>query len=88
MQVDAYVAAGKQKHNQIVRPCPRGPIPKTATLLERMRRKLQTMVGRALYARRKVIVEPVFGQIKHQQGFRQFLLRGPTKRGANGLWSV
>src|SRR5664279_2083741 len=35
MQVDAYVATGKQKHTQIVSPCPRGPIPKTATILER-----------------------------------------------------
>jgi hypothetical protein len=32
--------------------------------------------GRALYARRKVIVEPVFGQIKEARGFRRFLLRG------------
>jgi hypothetical protein len=37
MQVDAYVATGKQKHNQIVSPCPRGPIPKTFTPLQRMR---------------------------------------------------
>ena len=46
MQVDAYVATGKQKHNKMVSPCPRGPIPKTATILERMRRKLQTILGR------------------------------------------
>src|ERR1019366_7993237 len=76
MQVEAYVAAGKQKHSQIVSPCPRGPIPQSATALERMRRKLQTIIGRKIYARRKAIVEPVFGQIKHRQGFRQFLLRG------------
>ena len=86
MQVDAYVAAGKQKHNQMVPPCPRGPIPKTATRLERMRRKLQTLAGRAIYARRKTIVEPVFGQIKHRQGFRQFLLRGTDK--ARGEWAL
>jgi hypothetical protein len=34
------------------------------------------MAGKALYARRKVIVEPVFGQIKEARGFRRFLLRG------------
>jgi hypothetical protein len=79
MQVEAYVAVSKQKHNQIVPPCPRGPIPKSATLLERMRRKLQTKMGRKIYARRKAIVEPVFGQIKQGQGFRQFLLRGIAK---------
>ena len=86
MRVEAYVAVGKQKHSQIVPPCPRGPIPKTATLLERMRRKLQTMTGRAIYARRKVIVEPVFGQIKQRQGFRQFLLRGIQK--VRGEWAL
>ena len=86
MRVEAYVAVGKQKHSQIVPPCPRGPIPKTATLLERMRRKLQTMAGRAIYARRKVIVEPVFGQIKQRQGFRQFLLRGIQK--VRGEWAL
>jgi transposase len=86
MRVEAYVAVSKQKHNQIVPPCPRGPIPKRATLLERMRRKLQTVAGRAIYARRKVIVEPVFGQIKHRQGFRQFLLRGIQK--VQGEWAL
>jgi len=86
MRVEAYVAVGKQKHSQIVPPCPRGPIPKTATLVEGMRRKLQTMTGRAIYARRKVIVEPVFGQIKQRQGFRQFLLRGIRK--VRGEWAL
>ena len=86
IRVEAYVAVGKQKHSQIVPPCPRGPIPKTATLLERMRRKLQTTAGRAIYARRKVIVEPVFGQIKQRQGFRQFLLRGIQK--VRGEWAL
>ena len=86
MQVDAYVAVSKQKHNQLVPPCPRGPMPKTATRLERMRRKLHTIEGRAIYARRKAIVEPVFGQIKHRQGFRQFLLRGVNK--VRGEWAL
>jgi transposase len=86
MRVEAFVAVGKQEHSQILPPCPRGPIPKTATLLERMRRKLQTMTGRAIYARRKVIVEPVFGQIKQRQGFRQFLLRSIQK--VRGEWAL
>jgi transposase len=77
--VDAYIATGKQKHNEPDPPCPRGPVPKTATRIERMRRKLQTKLGQAVYARRKTIVEPVFGQIKQRQGFRQFLLRGVEK---------
>ena len=41
-----------------------------------MTRLLRTKIGRAIYARRKAIVEPVFGQIKHARGFRQFLRRG------------
>jgi transposase len=86
MRVEAYVAVNKQKHNQIVPRCRPGPIPKAATLLERMRRKLQTIRGRKIYAQRKVIVEPVFGQIKHRQGFRQFLLRGVNK--VRGEWAL
>ena len=78
-KVDLYVATGKQKHNQPVAQSPRGRIPKSATLVERMKRKLMTRAGRAIYARRKIIVEPVFGQIKQAQGFRQFLLRGVEK---------
>ena len=54
-----------------------------------MQRKLQTKVGRAIYATRKTIVEPVFGQIKEARGFRHFLLRGLAKvRGEWGRWSV
>jgi transposase len=47
-----------------------------ATAKERMAAKVQTPAGKALYTRRKVIVEPVFGQIKEARGFRRFLLRG------------
>jgi transposase len=43
---------------------------------ERMRRKLRTAEGSALYKLRKAIVEPVFGQIKAARGLRRFLLRG------------
>ena len=78
-KVDLYVATDKQKHNQPAPQSPRGRIPKSATLVERMKRKLMTRAGRAIYARRKIIVEPVFGQIKQAQGFRQFLLRGVEK---------
>jgi hypothetical protein len=46
---------------------------------EKMARKLRTKRGRAEYARRKAIIEPVFGQIKQGRGFRQFLMRGLRK---------
>jgi transposase len=42
----------------------------------RMRERLASETGKALYAQRKVIVEPVFGQIKEARGFRRFRLRG------------
>ena len=85
-KIDLYVATGKQKHNQAAPPSPRGPIPKAATLVERMKRKLATTTGRAVYATRKTIVEPVFGQIKQARGFRQFLLRGVEK--VRGEWAL
>lgn len=85
-KVDLYVATGKQKHHQPAQRCPRGPIPKSATLVDRMKRKLATKAGRAIYALRKTIVEPVFGQIKQAQGFRHFLLRGYEK--VQGEWAL
>ncbi|HUA97302.1 MAG TPA: IS1182 family transposase [Terracidiphilus sp.] len=85
-KVDIYAATGKQKHNQLPPPCPRGRIPTSATLVDRMRRKLMTQSGRTIYALRKTIVEPVFGQIKQAQGFRHFLLRGYHK--VQGEWAL
>jgi hypothetical protein len=41
-----------------------------------MARKLSTVAGKKDYGLRKVLAEPVFGQIKHARGFRQFLRRG------------
>jgi transposase len=76
--IEAYIATGRQKHGE--RPvAARGPLPKGATRVEKMRRKLQTKAGAAIYAARKAIVEPVFGQIKQARGFRRFSLRGLAK---------
>ena len=44
-----------------------------------MRRKLRTKRGRQRYALDMETVEPVFGQIKQDRGFQQFLLRGLAK---------
>ena len=84
--IDAYISTRKQKHGQRPGPCPRGPLPTTATRVDRMTRKLHTKAGAAVYAARKAIVEPVFGQIKQARGFRQFLLRGLEK--VQGEWSL
>jgi transposase len=42
----------------------------------RMRTKLRSPDGRAAYARRKAVVEPVFGVLKQQRAMRQFRTRG------------
>jgi transposase len=42
----------------------------------RMRAKLRSPAGQAAYARRKAVVEPVFGVLKQQRGIRQFRTRG------------
>ena len=77
-KIEAYLATGRQKHGERV-VAPRGPLPKAATRVERRTRKLQTMAGAAIYAARKGIVEPVFGQIKQVRGFRRFSMRGLAK---------
>ncbi len=66
------------KHSALIPESPRGRIPANATLGERMARKLKTKKGRKIYARRKTIVEPVFGQIHTRQG-KHVLLRGLEK---------
>jgi hypothetical protein len=78
-KIEGFVATGKQKHNERRKPCKPGPLPKGASRVQQMERKLATQVGAAVYATRKFIVEPVFGQIKQARGFRQFLLRGLEK---------
>jgi hypothetical protein len=85
-RIEGFVATEKQKHGERRVPCKRGPLPKNASRVERMQRKLETKVGAAVYALRKTIVEPVFGQIKQARGFRQFLLRGIEK--VRGEWAL
>lgn len=73
--VDAYIAPGRLKHGKVVVTATEENADSAKAL---MRVKLATDEGHAIYARRKVIVEPVFGQMKNR-GFRQFLLRGLAK---------
>src|SRR6266702_3124566 len=69
---DPYMATGRQRHHVPPTEAPETP----ASAQERMTAKVRSPEGKALYARRKSIVEPVFGQIKEARGFRRFLLRG------------
>jgi len=79
---DPYIAAGRHKHHE-----PEAEVSaEAATAKERMAAKVRTPEGKALYSRRKVIVEPVFGQVKEDRGFRRFLLRGLKK--IRGEWSL
>jgi hypothetical protein len=89
--IDLYVAVGREKRQEDVEATEgavevaegatpgtaegEGASPKPATLKEQMREKLQSAKGKAIYALRKTIVEPVFGQIKGARWLSQFSLR-------------
>ena len=79
-QIDAHIAVGREQ-NQDTSALSSSPSEHTPALLarERMRDKLQTREGKALYARRKSTVEPALGQIKGARGFRRFSLRSLFK---------
>jgi transposase len=85
-KVDALIATGRWPHGQPPPPAPRGRIPGNASARERMARKTRTKRGRAAYARRKVIVEPVFGQMTILQGARYLLLR--SQEAARAEWRL
>ena len=79
---DPCMATGRQRHSP-----PEAEVPELPTTAkERMAAQVRTPEGRAWYARRKVIVEPVFGQSKEARGFRRFLLRGLAKIRGEWRW--
>lgn len=86
--ITPYISFGKEKHNQPLeeRFKEAEPLPDKPTLVEKMKHRLQTKEGKAIYAERKSTVEPVFGIIKHIMGFRQFMLRGFEN--AKGEWNL
>lgn len=68
---------------------PDAPLPPTVPHNEdarRMRERLASETGKALYSMRKAIVEPVFGQIKEVRHLRRFRLRGLKQ--ASGEWKL
>jgi hypothetical protein len=85
---DPHIATERQRHHGATEPAAPGsePAPGPATAKEKMQAKLKTAAGRAVYARRKAIVEPVYGQIKEARGFRRFLLRGLNE--IRGEWRL
>jgi len=80
--IECYVPPDRQQHRGEPTPSPS----RQNAVSQAMRAKLQTATGRAIYALRKMIVEPVFGQIKEARGMRRFWLRGV--RNVRGEWTV
>jgi hypothetical protein len=74
--IEPYLATERLSHSEKVAAAPRGRIPAGLSAKQRMARKLRTKVGREMYAKRKGMIEPIFGQLKQVLGFRQFSMRG------------
>jgi transposase len=87
-QITPLIQDAHQRHNRSwqERFAQPPPVAEDADAVTRMRHRLRTAQGRALYAKRKSTVEPVFGIIKAVMGFRQFLLRGLTA--VKGEWNL
>ena len=83
-RVDAYIAVRRKDDDGAE--LGRLPMSQAQEVRWRMHQKVTSSHGREIYRRRKLIAEPVFGQIKQALGFRQFLLRGLTKVAAE--WGI
>jgi transposase len=83
--IGAFIPPDGIRHTEKPLAAPRGRIPKNLSVKDRMKRLLMTKKGKKLYGKRKETVEPVFGQIKEERGFRRFLLRGLEKVRAEWL---
>ena len=83
-----YIAVERQQHNAPPQDRFTEPEPLTgpADPVTEMKHRLKTIAGKAVYAKRKCTVEPVFGIIKAAMGFRQFLLRGLDR--VAGEWAL
>jgi transposase len=84
--IEAYLATERLKHHEKVASAPRGRIPGGLTAKRRMARKLRTKKGREMYAKRKGMIEPIFGQMKQVLGLRQFSMRGLSSM--RGEWRL
>jgi transposase len=59
---------------------------KAGSLMAQMEQKVSTEAGKAIYKRRQVIIEPVFGQIKDGRGITRFSRRG--RSAADAEWKL
>ena len=78
-KVRAYLTPARKKHHPDDDPGGGERTFKNSPQMAAMAAKLKRAGRRSRYRLRKGTVEPVFGQIKHARGFRQFLLRGLDK---------
>ena len=83
-----FISAHRDSHNQTLKErfSEPEPLPEGAGNVTQMKHRLKTQAGRAIYAKRKSTIEPVFGIIKAIMGFRQFLLRGVES--VRGEWNL
>lgn len=86
--ITPFIAVDRQSHHQPIwdRFKEPPPLPDDADAVTRMRHRIKTTAGKAVYALRKVTSEPVFGIIKAVMGFRGFMLRG--KEAVSGEWTL
>ena len=89
-KLQPLIAHGRQPHHpplaELIAGHESGDVCVSDDPVQRMKDELKSKTGRAIYAKRKTTVEPVFGIIKHVMGFRQFSMRGLEK--AKGEWSI
>lgn len=87
-EITPYIAPGREGHNQSLaeRFSEPSPLPENADAVTKLKHRLKTIAGKAIYAARKCTVEPVFGIIKSVLGFRSFLLRGVDL--VQGEWTL
>jgi transposase len=83
-----YISSGRDEHNQGLKErfFEPTPLPENVDAVTEMKHRLKTKDGRAIYAKRKCTVEPVFGIIKAIMGFRQFSFRGLES--VRGEWNL
>lgn len=81
-----YIAVARDQHHLSLKDRFSEPPPllEGADSVEKMKNRLKTAAGKAVYAKRKTTSEPVFGIIKSVMGFRSFLLRG--HKAVEGEW--
>ncbi|MFH0826150.1 MAG: IS1182 family transposase [Pseudomonadota bacterium] len=86
--ITPYIAVKRESHH----PSPMerfqepAPLLGPANAVDTMKHRLKTQAGKAVYAKRKSTIEPVFGIIKSVMGFRRFLLRGLDA--VKGEWNL